>query len=312
MPVLRFDELAASRSGDKDSRERKYLLFSEGMSDENVFDWLNDPNATLSNGQTFGTGYPVAQVFDDRPITNISYDLLRDCDPEIYEVTVTWEWPDEQDLDEPDSDTKQFVRTFSMELGVGTEHIDFSRATATTYNPTSGTAVNYDRKIGVSIDADGQTEIGGFDKQVPTLNFSVSVQVPAGVLTDNVRHEISKLVGKINETAFFNYPIGSVMFTGANLSMTNTVEVGTTDATFDNQTQTQIEFRFEYRQPLENFTVPGLTGTIEREGWQLFWIASRETVESGKPVVKITGGYVEDIYEKAELNRLFRSDGVWA
>ena len=324
MPV---DELLLSEKpfgGDKNQRVHKYRLRCTDMTDEEVFDWLLTTNAGFGatkverpDGTLVASGDPILKSYDGRQLTDVRYQLRRDCDPEAYDITAVYEFTGGgsgggSNL-EPQVGTAGIE--FAFEAGPENEILKYSLETVGRYGPTGGAsaasrkAPNLNRAV--NLQEDGTIE----GVQIPDSpqQFSLTFTNTPAYWGAAKRNQIGRTRGKVSNTAMtvggVTYDPGEVRFLGA-------TGVISTDG------NSTLDFRFGVRENVTGLQHPGirhLEGEQEdgspianqaqgiiKEGWDYLWVYWGKGVDAnGKPTSLPRGLYVERMFERADLNGLF-------
>ncbi len=170
----------------------------------------------------------------------------------------------------------------------GRTHIVTGLAPPTIYGPDStslgGTGVNG------AIGWDGQN-VAGTDVVIPAFAFTRRAYFPFGYVTNDYLNTLYQLTGQYNNAIFKGFPIGSVLFLGA-----QGAQRGWGDW--------QISYKFEAQQALNNVTIGGIGG-ISKMGQQYIWFRYVKDGSSGFAVVpKPSGAYVETVYLPGDFSEL--------
>lgn len=151
-------------------------------------------------------------------------------------------------------------------------------------------APNFKGSIGV----DGDGKVNGADIIVPQSSFSIVKDLPEATVNANYRTNIiPSLVGKTNNTTFWDYSTAVVLLEGVSGS-----QLG-----FDGDWR--MTFRFLV-SPDETAIQIGDVGTIDKAGWDYLWVLYDEQQDaSAKKVVKRpVAAYVERVYERGDFSQL--------
>lgn len=315
MPVTKLQLAETPFGGDKDRRIHRYILEANSMTEEEVYDFLTTEDAGTfpggleverPDGSTVTTGFPILFEYDGRVIDNIEYEHERDCDPEIYRLTVTYQNPSSSG---GGGGGIQQVGTagirYSFEIGSENETIKQSLLTVSDYASDVSTRPNVHRAINVQ--PDGTVE----GVQIPSSasQFSIEYTDVFGWFTPTRRMNIGRLAGKVNDTTLnfggVTYSPGEVRFLGAAGEITSA----------GNST---IELRFGVRENQSGITIPGIdessglteggspvAGGIVLDGWDYLWVKYGKGVESGQLSAQPEAAYVDRILRRANLNGIF-------
>ncbi len=316
MPVIDMLLSQTPYSGSGTQRKHEFILTQTGMNDDDVLDWLLTPNATftgriqrpgsdaLISSPLTGEETPIYQFYSGRPLTDLSYELVRDCDPEYYRITATYESGQGGD-GQVEPERGKSNATLSYELAPENELIRQSLETIAQYPPLNSTEPFAPlMHNAINVQKDGTVE----GVQAPTSPSQVTFGFTqaASWWTGVKRLQISHAVGKVNSADLtmgnVTYAPGEVRFLGAS------GQIGSGDST--------VELSFGIIENQINIEIAGIdsknavplgqvpTGII-KEGWDYLWVLYGDGESAGKRTAKPRGAYVERIFRRTDLNALF-------
>lgn len=197
--------------------------------------------------------------------------------------------------------------TASVQYGIGvvpwsfsttgqTTHVTQSLSTVASYGvapPDFSGGIGYDKQSG---------QFQGVDITTPqfqwseTYTFSTTDAISIGTLpklTWDYAMDLYALTGSVNTQTFRNCAAGEVKFEGA------------TGGQQKNDNEADVTFSFT-ASPNATFTIPGITGTIAKKGWEYLWVLYSEDVDSasGSMIKKPIAAYVEQVYPNKDFSGL--------
>lgn len=148
---------------------------------------------------------------------------------------------------------------------------------------SGGGAPNFNRAIGVTKDG-----VEGVDIVAPNLEITYTAR------RESVSHDylltLHEVTGGINNKEFFHFPIGSVLFMGA-------------DVTFRQAEGQTVVYKFSVASGGDKEVAPGLTLT-DVYGWDYVWAVYKEQTDSGRTVKAPYAAYDEQVYTLRDFDRL--------
>lgn len=180
--------------------------------------------------------------------------------------------------------------TFSFDTTGGTAHITSSKETITIYdedNPagafpaTAAPKHNYKNLIGYN----GE-DVAGTDIIIPSGKFTVEFRHPLGVVTTAYMKYVFDLVGTVNDTQFFSFPPGEVLFLGCSGSDGSEAEA-------------TLSYSFAHEKNDEALQIGGFT--VDKFGWEYAWIRFKKEVGDGAPLQIPEAVIIERVYEYIDL-----------
>jgi hypothetical protein len=168
---------------------------------------------------------------------------------------------------------------FSFDTTGGTIHIKASKQTVAKYPPT---APDHKQLIGVHGD-----EVDGADVVIPALKISVHFKHPMAVVTIPFAKQLARYTGKSNSDFFLTCNPGEVLFLGATGS----------DGT---DCEAEVNYQFAFSENLQNQVIGAISG-INKDGWDVAWIAYKDAVDGNKPVKQPEFIYVERVYDRIPM-----------
>ena len=186
--------------------------------------------------------------------------------------------------------------TPSFDIATSTLHVDNSIKTAAAFGPKAdSTRVNASNPI----NDNGET-VAGADTLTSALTVTITKVFTAGFVTPEYHKILLALTTCVNSATFLEFPAGSVLFTGCSGSRKE-------DLTWE------ITFTFSIKPPVPSpyyigdilVGYNGIAGPIGVAGsWDVVW-AKYEAREVGTEMVQVpVAVYVEEVYRRADLNRL--------
>jgi hypothetical protein len=174
-------------------------------------------------------------------------------------------------------------------------HIYQSLATIATYfdeDVYPFGAPNYYGAINVVTDG-GKDKVEGIQLPTPTETFKLSYVTDNSVITPEYQRLVRSLCGKVNSDQFRGEAAGSIMLVRC-------------DGGRNNSGTWNIDFGFGYSANVTNLDI-GANFIVEaKDGWDLLWCRYRtdKDATAKTPVKRPCAGYVERVYERADLNLL--------
>jgi hypothetical protein len=143
---------------------------------------------------------------------------------------------------------------------------------------------NFNGAIGVKEDG----TIDGVDIVVPSFKFTIQKSFAKSDITTSFRQTIAGLTGKVNESTFWGYPQGEVLFTGASGQRSGNGDW-------------QISFNFLQSPTQYNKTLAGVT-ISQKQGWEYVWVHYKKLNQTLDEVP--ANLFVERIYEESDFSVL--------
>ena len=170
--------------------------------------------------------------------------------------------------------------TYNFDISAGTKKIIYPVSHKKTY-PADAEAPS----AGIN---DGE----GTEIIMPVGHFSETHYMSNAKCTAAYRKKVTKMVGKINSSAFKGYAAGEVLFMGASGSKTG-------------NDKWQVTFNFSVNSAQSNLTIGNITG-VSKDAWDIIWAQYTEEENSDKTeiVKKVKAVHVEQVYESANFGEL--------
>lgn len=167
---------------------------------------------------------------------------------------------------------------FSFDLSAQTEHITQSKETISKTKRGGGVAPDNKRAIGLTSDG----EVKGCDRLKAYLEFSVT-RTFESITMDYIRM-LSELVTTVNNSTFYGYAAGTVIFLGASGNTKDTRKCVVTFKFAYQKNETLIEIT-------DGMTVPA------KKGWEYLWVSYKNVEDANKLIQQPDSAYVEKIYD---------------
>jgi hypothetical protein len=194
----------------------------------------------------------------------------------------------------PDMNT-ELLPEYEYSTSGGTLPITQSLKTWQSVKRGGGAAANYRGAIGYNPIT---REVKGTEKHVFTSNWTISVSIPKAAVTAAYLNTIESLYGKVNDTKFFGYQRGRVLFMGVSPMRFTFTSGGLWRATFHFGTQ-------RHRGEVKVVDDPTYGLTLNNvHGWSHVWVTYSQEVIGGLPYMIPDQAYEEQIYEYADLNAM--------
>jgi len=175
----------------------------------------------------------------------------------------------------------------SWDTSGGTTHITQSLETIHKL-AADGDAPDFKGAIGVTED----NQIEGTDIVVPQLNFTVSRDLDAALVSNAYIQGLAAATGTTNQSAFRGLPAGSVLFLGSSGQQKDEDTFG-------------AEWRFAAASNLENFQVGQIT-VPSKKAWEYLWVRYSITADDASKslIVQPKYVYVERVYQESDFSQL--------
>lgn len=220
---------------------------------------------------------------DGLPLQNVSVEEIS-YPKGIFKTTAQFGKIDDQ---EKDTGTIEF----NFDVNMDTRRIYRSIETvsgATQYVRPGGKAKPLNGRINVN--SDGIAD--GTDIRIPVPGFQVTWYAPVASVTDGYKVDVLNLVGTINDSTFYGFDRGEVMFTGASGRQRNIDDW-------------ELSYRFEVHPNVSDQTIgesPDQITGIDVEGWNFLHVRYERQQRNNDAGDKIDvfvpeQAYVERIYE---------------
>jgi len=210
MPVLSLKLSETPFSGNGTQRKHEFILRAEGMTDDQVMDWLTTENATFTEEVERPSGTrvtespltndatPILLEYAGRTLKDLEYQLERDADPEHYRITATYEYDTPGSGSELEPTLGVDGVTFGFEIGPENAVLRYSLATVAAYPPASGSAFAPDMNQAINVQPDGTVD----GVQVPSSPQQISMQFTQAKswFTPSKLLALSRARGKVNST----------------------------------------------------------------------------------------------------------------
>jgi hypothetical protein len=187
----------------------------------------------------------------------------------------------------PTPQTNDTVRTF--DTGGGRQHIERGITTAQAYAP-DGLDVPLQQNF-INASKDG---VQGVDIVVPEFRFTVTRFVADSAFTTSYRKSLATLTGRVNNAAFEGFNADEVLL------------LGVTGAYRPEFEDWELTYHFAQSDNRSDITVDGITGTIEKKGWEYMWFLREEDVDgtAGAVVNRVRAVYINQVYERGDFSAL--------
>lgn len=315
MPVIDLKLSQTPFSGSGTQRKHEFLLTATSMTDDEIMDWLTTPAATFDGvverpdgsllTSPLGAGVtPVLLGYADRGLTDLEYQLERDCDPEHYRITATYEVSDGQGGNNLEPTLGAAGITVSLEVAPENTLLRYSLQTIEEYPPSSGEPFAPLTHQAINMSSDGT--IDGVQIPSSPMQVSYAFTQASSWFTDAKLLEISRAVsrGKVNTTTMtlggISYAAGEVRIIGA-------------AGNISSDGNSTLDLRFGIRENETGITIAGIDHTkggtiptgIIKDGWDYLWVLYGYGESSGKPTARPRGAYVERLLPRTDLNAIF-------
>lgn len=170
----------------------------------------------------------------------------------------------------------------------GTVHIKAAKSTVSSY--PGGAADEHDL-IGHHGD-----DVEGTDIVIPSSKITVSYKAPAGLVNLAWCWAMDDLTGTVNSDTFLGRPAGEILFTG--------IEQSATLPSSGSSGETSVDFTFLRSKNLTGQVVDAITG-IDKQGWDVAWIAWKDDVDAGQAVKVAKAVYVNRVYDRVAFKSVF-------
>lgn len=144
----------------------------------------------------------------------------------------------------------------------------------------------------INVNGDG---VDGLDVVRPAMKYSETWILPVSTAVSvEYVSDVFNLTGTVNANQFRAFGQGSALFLGARAQWQG--DLPYVAVTFE------FEARKNYTSTSGNglYSVPGITGTIEKKGWEHVWIAYEPEANNNKLVRKPIALYKNRVYEEAD------------
>lgn len=224
---------------------------------------------------------PYLPVFGALGIGNITVNIipsLRIGGEKVYDAVVRFDGGSNQAVPEP---------SFEFDTTGGTQHITQSLETIASM-AASGTPPNYNGAINVSADgASGSVE--GTDIVIPKFSWGETHYIS---VDESYKLLVEGLTGTVNNGSFKGRAAGEVLFLGAS---------GSKRSRFGDW---EVKFFFASSRNVTGKSIPGLSGTYSKAGWDYLWIRYGTGTDQNTFIKKPIGAYIERVYERADFSVL--------
>lgn len=181
-------------------------------------------------------------------------------------------------------------RSLSVDTSGGTENIKVSIKT-TIYgnkNGVKGGAINFNGE-----------EVLGVDIFKPAYKFSETHTFDNSVVTSAYRINLYNATGTVNDDNFREFKAGEVLFTGVQMSKTES-------------SKWTLTFNFEARPNEENIKIGDIT-VDKKKGWEYAWVAFKKEVAGGAKVIEQRPDrvHIEQVYRETDFSKLGIGIEIW-
>jgi hypothetical protein len=186
---------------------------------------------------------------------------------------------------------------------IGTQSVHITQALETIYRLTSadpnppvanggkGSAADVKEAIGLTAE-----DVAGCDILVPKMEWSKTVQ--RAEITFEYLITLLNLVGKTNSTIFYGFPVGTLLYLGA--------EPSTSQGQLANGEEFPIwglTHQFAYERNRLNFGISNIT-VPEKKGWHYLWAKYGLAVSDNRLLQPPEAVYVQRVYEAGNYELL--------
>lgn len=289
----------------------KYILRGHDLNDEYVAAWVQKENAKLREGQgagetTFASGNvpntPIPEVRNGLYADEISYEGVRDCNPEVYYVQVRYSLRELSVLLKP-----RLVASGQIGISFDLSVAQVQRKRSISLQDKAPATAPDQEAVGISRNKNGQQRVAGYRVNIPAFRFTVRYRLAAAGISAAVVKKLADHTAKVNSAAFFGFPAGSVLFLGARGSTdVDTAVVAFGSATsIKNSIQSDLSLVFEYRENNGAVAIPGIAGTVSVDGWDLLDVVQEEVPDGNTTKMANKFAYVHQIYDRIDHNGMF-------
>lgn len=187
-----------------------------------------------------------------------------------------------------DDDEDEEEATVNFDCTTGSGHVTSALETVIWKSDSidPGDAIGWNGKT-----EDGQSEITGVEKLVPTLTETYTKVMRVSRLNNAFRRKIAGVTAKINSRSFKGWGPGEALFLGCSFT-----------APEKNAEKVTVSFHFAIR--LDETT--SIAGTkVDKSGWDYLWTIPKPAFDkNGKPAVDVAGVYTSRVYEYADFGAL--------
>lgn len=194
----------------------------------------------------------------------------------------------------PESQATPLTSGWSFSIQAPTLHIEQSLVTLVRLGRDGDVDKAPDYKGRIGVDRDGTTL--GCDVP-PPARFTFSRTVAKAVVTQAYLDVLSDLAGKVNDSAFYFWQAGEVLFQSA-------------EGQFSREEGWSITYKFAVEKNNPNVIIcdglPPLFATISKPGWAFLWVREEEITDPAtqKRVTQPAAAYVEMVIEERDFSLL--------
>lgn len=206
---------------------------------------------------------------------------------DAWEFTAHYVHPDISDRNQ-DLDVGDY--SFSFDTSGGSVTRSVSLAT-TKYAKSGETAADFKGAIGVKKNGP-DTEVEGVEIGIPALKFSIRKRVPRATLSLEYVKLLCDMTFHTNSSAFFGFPAGELLFTGAS------GQEGT-------DSDPEVTYNFIASPNATGLVIGDITG-VAKLGHEYLWVYFEDSEDDSakKTVKRPLSCYVEQVYESANFSAL--------
>lgn len=204
-----------------------------------------------------------------------------------------WRWLMEVPYDRKSRDPEQT----GIEIDISTVNVKrfFSLETMGRYAADGDDAPDLHGAINVS-----KGKIEGTDVPVGELKLVIRRRKKPGDFTLDYMDALYRLAGKKNQSTFWGFPPGTLIFDGATASFTFDVTTS-----MDDQIAFEVPYRFRFSPHVEDLEVHGIT-VAEKRGWDYMhpFFVDEVDDDAQQLVVKPQSLHVEEVIEDGDFSEL--------